>query len=600
MPFAISTPFNGGNNETYSRQNGVMSRNVVAAMLSSSWYQTYDQLKTRNEERFTVSVRCLDTPERLFVHKTPVVSLRDWHLLFQKDVFAASVNRPGYRPPILQPSKRFYSVRFNDARHRPFEVYVAPVLSTDNATKGDIVTMFICPPEMPRDDLSRLEDDSYPSDIFNMLFCDKYFQAENNTAMLRRSAVTNRVDQALVIQQKLHTEIITDLPEYWKFSFESPVSKERNCGDRTIPQMLSRLWFLRDNVNADVRYSVVQLNDLSYIGVLENVAGFNVFFQVNCHMGMHEVLSFMHDVPLHLPRSQRGPFIGHVPRTGGREGSLRLQTSRYNGIRGIAMHYFDGADDRVSRVSPNGPTVKDLWRRVVSHADARLTTSAVALKEVLDSRGRADLAYFTRLMLSYLTPGVTPDDATGGVKAKNRASAASGKYYLLRVLMESVTNDELIQIVDTLGSEGRYLVGEGVDFAEVWKSMPAEITKDSMEVLGDSLVPDVFSSKIEMIVYLAQFPGALQRSDERRMFGGTKEWIDAESDHLAANVTPDEPGINLLLQAVDSGLPLYRSEMISWILSRVPQWVNPTIEERTKFQYTENVRDLMSSQGLID
>lgn len=44
---------------------------------------------------------------------------------------------------------------------------------------------------------------------------------------------------------------------------------------------------------------------MSYVGVLENVAGFNVFFQVNCKMPMDALRSFLPGVPLRVGRSTR-------------------------------------------------------------------------------------------------------------------------------------------------------------------------------------------------------------------------------------------------------------------------------------------------------
>lgn len=129
--------------------------------------------------------------------------------------------------------------------------------------------------------------------------------------------------------------------EYCDFKFVSRAKREAECGENIVPDVLSRLWFLRSGVGGDLKYHIVsitviecvlfvfvygittrctshracvgcacmlsqvQFNEISYAGVIRDVAGFNVFFQVNCHMPVQHVYGFLHGLEMRITHEQR-------------------------------------------------------------------------------------------------------------------------------------------------------------------------------------------------------------------------------------------------------------------------------------------------------
>eukprot|EP00961_Rhodomonas_salina_P295522 3935538-Rhodomonas_salina.1 len=580
--FATAVVPSVGSSETYSRQNGVMSRPVVTAMLGSGSDLHAETLPISVEERFVVSVRNLNEPSRLVVHKSQVRSLRDWYKLFEKDVFGATLGtNTAASFPVLYPSKRFYSTRFHTARHVPMEVQVTPVLLRDGVVRGDVVIMHIVPPELPLDDMSRMRDPAYPADIMNIMFCMRLLQA-GATGFRGLNALTTAADQALAIGGGSgSSEIVNGLPEYWDFAFETQVNKEKACGDNSIPQILSRLWFLRSTVNQDVHYSVVQLNEAAYIGVLQNVSGFNVFFQVNCRMPVDTLLSFLPDISFRVPRRARGGIPGQSPRMRARERTLKQQIASYSAMRDRIVTYFNNADNETPRVGLVGPKEKDLWKLVVAHADARLNVAAVALKDVVDEKALNDVGHLARKLLPLVSgEGKRPDRLSSGMLARNRASALNAKYYLLRELLHGFNNDDILALVEVLAGGDLSGVGRDVRFDDFAAALPTDLTREIVEGLGSVMVPDVFPDKIEFALYMMLFPAVMGTRDADDLLGGVEEFYEDEVDFIATEVIPDSQGDDLLAAILEGdGAKIYRSELIAWILSRGPTWLDDKVRQ---------------------
>ena len=75
-----------------------------------------------------------------------------------------------------------------------------------------------------------------------------------------------------------------DLPDRWEMIFLSKYANERKAGSNSIPEILSHMSFLENEICHDVEYQICQFNNYGYIGILHNVCNFQILFQVNVKM----------------------------------------------------------------------------------------------------------------------------------------------------------------------------------------------------------------------------------------------------------------------------------------------------------------------------
>eukprot|EP00961_Rhodomonas_salina_P205766 2777366-Rhodomonas_salina.1 len=148
--------------------------------------------------------------------------------------------------------------------------------------------MFVAPPERPLTKDEKLKDLFYAKDIAHISMCSLLFGKGHGDALHRSAELKTQAEKQSTRMPPRPTEIVP-VPQHWTLTFKSHSTGEVACGDKSIPAILGKLWFMREAVTGPVPYTLVQLSSLSYIGCLRNVAGFNVFFQVNCHMPYTDV-----------------------------------------------------------------------------------------------------------------------------------------------------------------------------------------------------------------------------------------------------------------------------------------------------------------------
>lgn len=83
------------------------------------------------------------------------------------------------------------------------------------------------------------------------------------------------------------------LPGNWEMIFLSKYANERKAGSNSIPEILSHMPFLENEICHDVEYQICQFNNYGYIGILHNVCNFQILFQVNVKMDPTSFVNYL-------------------------------------------------------------------------------------------------------------------------------------------------------------------------------------------------------------------------------------------------------------------------------------------------------------------
>eukprot|EP00961_Rhodomonas_salina_P095332 1282502-Rhodomonas_salina.3 len=364
----------GSDCESYSsgfpEQVASLAPNVVSGLLASDMYRSYHSLPVSDSAKyFLVSVREMSAPEKSVVKKRALKSLVKWYDHFNDDMFRDVVLSDEFTFPELEAREHFYRITFNDYHHRVYEVSVCPVLSKEGVQEGDMVRMFLVPPQLPHAS-KRLTDSHYPADVANIACCNTLFTLKKKQRGFEDGDFDER-EKMLTRGGEKKSEIVF-IPAYWDFAFRSQGGNENACGDVIIPQILSRLWYLRDCICEPARYNLVQLTSTSYIGFIENVAGFNVLFQVNCSMRMPVLKSFFPNMMKYVPHNWRKPLALAVPiekRKYRQVASLNKETKVWVSV---SVNELAPIFEAVKHRDRNG--TKALVSRVMSYVDNKVST----------------------------------------------------------------------------------------------------------------------------------------------------------------------------------------------------------------------------------
>jgi hypothetical protein len=89
--------------------------------------------------------------------------------------------------------------------------------------------------------------------------CDILYKGAARGNSLSRAVELADDYERLVTRVPKSSSEVVEVPQYWDLAFASNAAKETSCGDRSIPQVLGKLWFLQESAQRPVQYSLIQV-----------------------------------------------------------------------------------------------------------------------------------------------------------------------------------------------------------------------------------------------------------------------------------------------------------------------------------------------------
>lgn len=530
-------------------QQSTLAPTVLRGMLGSETYRNYVGISIpRGGPFYQLTVCNLADPGRIVVKDRALSSLNNWFVHFQHDIFSDVVENSSWKFPLLQPSEEFYAVTFSDPRSRQFKVTVCPVISPQPPMNGhDVIRAFVCPPEFPPEHDAKLKSQTYAQDITNIEFCRRVIGGmRDDGGNVATGGVLSGVSELsgdFTAEERMRfrkagiSSEIVDIPAYYDMVFNSKHSGERSCGSKTIPQILGKLWFLRDTLTAGSRYKIVQLNQLSYVGVVENVGGFNVFFQCNCSMALKDVVRFLGGVSARVPWRVRSsaPYVARIAASEGDNalGTIAAEYDRY-------LNSLLESDAALWAANEGGDQEsKERWQCVVAYQRGVLKGLQNAWSRAQEAERLKSLGIVANAYAKAWSLSGTETKTSAAYKARLASAAQEARLFALDVVLKDMTRGALRRFVRDVSdtSIARNVIAK-VDgdllISVISKHLRGgDLVADNVSDVITSLVPAVFASNFELAVFIAAMPAALPDEVKVDMFGSVEALNRAAQSSLS-------------------------------------------------------------------
>eukprot|EP00961_Rhodomonas_salina_P300464 3939809-Rhodomonas_salina.1 len=376
------------------------------------------------------------------------------------------------------------------------------------------------------------------------------------------------------------------VPDYWQLRFNSIYNNEKACGTKTIPQILGRMWFLRNCVLNGSSYKIVQLTQASYIGIIENVAGFNVLFQVNSDMTFESSLLFFPSVSPQVPWPMR-------KNTAGSDALVRRFKHRSNIPETTILaelNVFAGIGSALLDLKAPGTLSEestDLIRRAQANANSHTETLQAQLNVHLETR---DIESAARLMnvfkKRYIDVIVTP--FTAFEKAQLASAVWDVKFKILRLALASLSIADLKAFFDNaIDTAKREAAIKSVDLVVIAKFLPDTMNANTFALLMSDLVPNVFATSMDLALFAYACPDSLLQTEKDDYFSsneereGKKQWV---TRHKMQSIAPATPLIATLLANKGTEL-VNRTTFADWVINSIADSANlDTIAESASYK----------------
>lgn len=452
-----------GRQGKYAEASGNITTPVLASMFSALENRSDVVLEKPSNDvaAYQLTVRSMGDSLALIINRSTVDNLSNWWLNFQYDAFKKVPDNFVY--PVLTDTNTFYSVTFSVPNGDRFEVSVCPVYpEAPSGSNKDIIRVCVSPPAFPEEYEAQLHSDYFAQDVCNVFHCkNKYKEFEVSPGVNAPLSLDKR--RLELARTNVSGSVLDiEVPEFWDFAFESSLGRENSSGDKTIPQILGRLSFLRDCVQEPAKFHVVQFTKLSYVGVLQNVCGFNVFFQVNASLPMTSLVSFFPGTAIRYPHSLRAarrlnPY------------NLLLRRASPNVLRAEAQEHanvlklVEKRRKRAVRDANNNETPElrrqiNLLKSVCNVADSRVLMYTRVFEQVQLSKMMQSIMNVVKLFAVNI--GDTARGAMTAIAKRNLIDDVMKiKFELLRHCLLRMQADEVLQFDRILRSSvDRYVI----------------------------------------------------------------------------------------------------------------------------------------------
>lgn len=513
---------------------------VLGGMLGSETYRSFvPVLEQEGAPFYQVTVRNLAQPEKLVLKDRALNNLQNWQIHFRHDVFSDVVETSTWKFPLLRKSDEFYSIIFSDPKHRKFEVSVCPVLSQQPLVKGyDLIRVFVAPPELAPTHEEKLKSTVYPRDITNIELCRRRFpntMRDSNDRRTNAAALNGAagnlggdftVDELRMLRRKQADTEIVSVPAYWDFVFVSKHGNERTCGAKSVPQVLGKLWFLRDGIVRGAKCKIVKLNQMSYVGYIENVSGFNVFFQVNCSMRMQSLLRFFQDAQMQVPWTKRSiiPYRAMISvvetrsNPAGQRGGITYDLSKYTEVMRGGMRSLDAA------MRAGDTESIERWQRVVEFTKATIRGLSTAWKKATERDTLRAIVTVASTFLESYAPE-RPAEYSHAFKVRLADAAYETRAFVLRVALEDMDAGDIINFLQRVRNDTEIsaVVAKTDPSDAILHIREGAMTLESAKACVLGTVPAVFASVVDLALYAYAFPEGLDNKYKADYFDSTNE-----------------------------------------------------------------------------